>query len=245
MNLVSGGMRALCDTLDDLEDLRISTENRYRSLTRDEADSDGEVRGLGLSVDHPVVKQVGNALDVLRRQEHEMTLAVQREVRKSVFAPWVKAQKGVGEKQAARLLASIGDPYINESTGEIRTLRQLWAYSGYAVDGGRARHATKGMTQEELFKMGSPDIKMRAYLIATSCVKSLDGEYRAVYDADRLASAESVHISDCRRCGPQGKPALAGTPLSLGHQHARAIRKISKEVLRDLWLIAREAHTAA
>jgi len=241
-NLVSGGMRALCDTLDDLEDLRISTENRYRALTRDVADADGAVRGLGLPPEHPVVVQVGKTLDLLQTQEHQMTLAVQREVRKSVFADWVKAQKGVGEKQAARLLASLGDPAVNESTGEFRTLRQLWAYAGYAVDGGYARRPAKGMSQDDLFKLGSPDVKMRAYLIATSCVKALGGNYRIVYDMERVALADAVHASECRRCGPAGKPALPGSPLSDGHKHARAVRKISKEVLRDLWTTARAAH---
>ena len=45
---VHGGLRMLSDTLNDVEALRIATENRYRAATRDEADSDGEVRGLGL-----------------------------------------------------------------------------------------------------------------------------------------------------------------------------------------------------
>ena len=241
-SLVAGGLRAACDTLDDLEDLRISTENRYRALTRSEEDVDGEVRGVGLSADHPVVAQVGRTLDALREQEHQMILAVQREIRKSVFAPWLKKQKGIGEKQAARLLASIGDPALNESTGEFRTLRQLWAYCGYAVDGGVARHPVKGMSQEDMLKLGSRDAKMRAYLIATSCVKSLGGEKRAVYDAERARLVNAVHSGDCKRCGPSGKPALAGSPLSDGHKHARAVRKISKEVLRDLWMVAREAH---
>lgn len=241
-SLVASGLRAACDTLDDLESLRIATENRYRMLTRSVEDVDGFIRGSGLTEDHRVVAQVAATLDVLRAQEHRMTLEVQREIRKSPFAGWVKAQKGVGEKQAARLLAALGDPALNEMTGEFRTLRQLWAYSGYAVDGGVARHPVKGMSQDDLFKLGNGDVKMRTYLISQSCIKALGGDYRAVYDAEKARLADSVHASDCKRCGPSGKPALAGSPLSDGHKHARATRKMSKEILRDLWSIARQAH---
>lgn len=240
---VHGALRMLSDTLDDTEALRIATENRYRAATRDEADSDGAIRGLGLDDRHPVVAAVGATLDALRAEEHRMTLALKREIRKTPFSPWLKSPEtaGVGEKQAARLLAAIGDPYLNESTGEPRTLRQLWAYTGHAVDGGSARRPRRGMSQEELFAMGSRSAKMRAYLVATSCVKA-KGKFRAIYDAERERYADAVHVTDCVRCGPSGKPAPAGSPLSLGHQHARAVRRVAKEILRDLWLIARAHH---
>jgi hypothetical protein len=64
-----------------------------------------------------------------------------------------------------------------------------------------------------------------------------------VYDAAREQYAEAVHPTECVRCGPAGKPALPGSPLSAGHQHARALRRVSKEILRDLWLEARMVHT--
>ena len=98
------------------------------------------------------------------------------------------------------------------------------------------------MTQEEMFTLGNPTSKMRAYLIATSCVKQ-KGKFRGIYDAEREHYADAVHDVECKRCGPKGKPAQPGSPLSKGHQHARALRKVSKEILRDLWLVAREYHT--
>lgn len=240
---IPGELRLLSDTLDDVEGLRIATENRLRQLTRDEEDSDGEERGLGLDERHPIVATTAATLAAIADQEHQLTLQMQRELRKTPFSAWQKsdASRGVGEKQLARLLAVVGDPYINEGTGQPRTLRQLWAYTGHAVDGGAARRARKGMTQEEMFTLGKPSAKMRAFLIATSVVKST-GPLRDIYDAEREHYAEAVHATECVRCGPSGKPAQPGTALSAGHQHARAMRKVAKEVLRALWIIARAHH---
>ena len=241
---VPASLRLVSDTLDDTEQLRIAIGNRYAQATRpaDEVDADGKFRGHGLSDDIAAVRLTGKLLKDVERLEHEFTLGLRREIRKTIYAPWIAEQKGVGEKQIARLLAAIGDPYINEQTGQPRTLRQLWAYAGYAVDGHAARRVRKGASQEEVFAAGRPDAKMRAYLVATSCVKQ-KGRMREVYDIEREHYAEAVHAVECVRCGPSGKPAQPGTPLSPGHQHARALRRVAKEILRDLWVIARDHHT--
>ena len=87
----------------------------------------------------------------------------------------------------------------------------------------------------------SATAKSRCYLIAVSIVKS-GGPYRTVYDQARAKYATATHCAPCVRCGPQGKPALPGSPLSAGHQHARALRLVSKAVLKDLWQEARRIH---
>lgn len=235
--LVDQALRGASDTLDDLEDLRISTENRHRMLTRSEEDSDGHQRGLGLNEFHPLVAVVSHSLEALKTEEHLLELQMKRELRLSPFAQWAKTEKGVGEKQAARLLAALGDPYINETTGEPRTLRQLWAYAGYAVDNGTARKRKKGEKSN-----WSSEAKMRTYLVATSCVKALGGRYRAIYDLEKEYNTGAVHEAECVRCGPAGKPAQPGSLLSDGHRHARAIRAISKTILKDLYNIAKAAH---
>lgn len=235
--LYSGYMCLLSDSLDDIEALRIATENRVRALTRTEADADGEYRGLGLDARSPEVATAMAMLDMMKSLEKEATKALQREVRKSPLYGWVKRNKGIGEKQAARLLAVIGDPYWNDLHERPRTVSELWAYAGYSVIEGSAQRRRKGIKSN-----WNDKAKSRAFLMAQSCVKRLDGSYRKVYDAARAQYADSIHSTDCVRCGPAGKPALAGTPLSLGHQHARALRRISKEILRDLWLEARMIH---
>lgn len=340
----------LADVLDDLERTRIANENRLRQLTRGEADADGQTRGLGLPADMPQVAAVAAIVDGIGRLEHEAELNLKRALRQHPLGPWIKAQKGVGEKQAARLLAAIGDPYYNDLHGRPRTVGELWAYCGLhvlpvghmpgapqrGVAGGDLNFRTGQKSGDshassagpELYRpsgqsscehrdapaAGAPDThlgylacdtqraaaevgqagsdpnprsdgthvgvvgvapsrargqranwsataKMRAFLIAEACIKQLGAEckqlgenqhvegcscggYRKVYDAGRIKYADALHPVDCKRCGPAGKPAPVGTPLSLGHQHARALRLVMKAVLRDLWIEARAIHEA-
>lgn len=234
--LYSGYLCLLSDSLDDIEELRIATANRVRALTRTEQDSDGEYRGLGLDARSPEVATAIVMLEQMEALEHGAILSLKRELRRSPLFGWVKRNKGVGEKQAARLLSVIGDPYWNDLHDRPRTVSELWAYAGYAVHDGVAQRRRRGVQAN-----WNDKAKMRAFLIAQSCVKS-SGPYREVYDQARETYAAATHPHDCVRCGPAGKPALAGSPLSAGHQHARALRLMAKEILKDLWLESRAIH---
>jgi hypothetical protein len=68
---------------------------------------------------------------------------------------------------------------------------------------------------------------MRAYLIATSCIKQARSPYRAVYD-NRRAHTATTHPD-----------------WTAGHSHNDALRIVSKAILKDLWLAARDLHQAA
>lgn len=227
------------DVLDDAEKTRISNENRLRQLTRSEADSDGEERGFGLDLSHPDVARLAALVDALKQIEHQAGLNLSRLLRQHPLGPWMKAQKGIGEKQGARLLAVIGDPYINGQTGEPRTVSQLWAYCGH---GDPTRRKFKGMTQADLFTLGSPVAKSRLWLISCAVLKA-QGPLSSVYYDRKAATVGREHARDCVRCGPSGKPALAGSPWSDAHRHADALRVTGKHILRDLWLEARRIHT--
>lgn len=253
----------LADVVDDLEKVRIANENRVRILTRTESDSDGEERGFGLTNDHPEVAKLALTVKALAAAEHDAVLNLQRALRKHPLGPWVKRTPGVGEKQAARLLAVIGDPYFNDLRERPRTVGELWAYCGYHVinasgsgqqDGDdQIRTAAAGTQPHPDVAVGvapkrtanwSEDARKRAWLIATSCIKVANSPYRKVYDDARLKYSESTHPAECVRCGPKGKPAHPGSPLSPGHQHARAMRLMSKAILRDLWIESRALHEA-
>lgn len=245
------------DVLDDLERVRIANENRLRQLTRDTTDKDGEERGFGLTLDHPDVARLAALVNALTKAEHDATLNLQRMVRRHPLGPWIKQAKGVGEKQAARLLAAIGDPYWNELHNRPRRVSELWAFCGYSVHrlpaGSNPDHALRdaqaspvgvAVARQRGAKVNwSPTAKMRAFLVAESIVKA-GGPYRQVYDDGRAKYADAVHQVECKRCGPAGKPAPTGSPLSAGHQHARALRLVAKTVLRDLWREARRIHEA-
>ncbi len=239
-------------TLDDLERIRIATENRYRTMTMAPANEDGEdIGGWGLDERHPDVAQLAATIEALRALEHNATLQLQRTMRRHPLGPWVKQAKGVGEKQAARLLAAIGDPYWHTVDDRPRTVSQLWAYCGLHVIPGQtltdtrglgagdssatggdahprnATHATPGVAARR--RKGqranwSTDAKTRAYLVAVSCMKSPGSPYRDVY----LARREHTAVTH-----PDWTPI---------HSHNDGLRITSKAILRDLWRESARLH---
>lgn len=252
------------DILDDFEKVRIANENRLRALT------DSSDRGHGLSVDNPDVARLAALVDATKSLEHQGKLNLCRAMRAHPLWPWAKPLAGVGEKQFARLLAVIGDPYWNDLHDRPRTKGELWAYCGYHVipTSGSQRdhvpysHIAAGSTchpdrcivgvQNDIVGVApkrrrgersnwNEDARKRCYLIAESCMKQR-GHYRDVYDAARAKYADATHRSACVRCGPAGHPAAEGSVLSLGHQHARGLRAVSKEFLKDLWRESKRLH---
>jgi hypothetical protein len=238
--LAVGFLSIAADTLDDIERSRIAIENRIRALTRDEPDRDGLTRGWALTEDHPDVARLVAMLAPVQDAERQAELWLKRVFRKHPLAPWAKAQKGIGEKQGARLVAAIGDPYIRPEItypdGTVEPARprrgpdELKAYCGMDVRDGQAAARRKGQRVN-----WNPTARMRTYLVSESCMKQ-DGRYREIYDIEREYLADATHARACVRCGPAGHPALPGSPLSDAHKHARALRKISQAILVDLWV---------
>lgn len=227
--------------VDDIEKSRIACALRAASLR--------DVYGLAGSDEERTLAAISGALAAV---EHQATLALRRALRRHALGPWASRTIGVGEKQLGRLLAVIGDPYWNTLYDRPRTVSELWAYCGLHVlrsDPGHTLDGTHGQgagvaprRQRGVLGNWSSDARTRAYLIAVSCVRHRGGPYRAVYDAGREKYADAMHATSCVRCGPSGRPALPGSPLSLGHQHARALRLVMKAVLRDLWVEAKALH---
>lgn len=225
------------EVLDGLERERIANENRLRQLTRTGPDVDGVERGFGLTAEEPFCAGITALVDSLAKAEHLAELELTRLLRRHPLGPWVKAQKGIGLKQGARLIAAVGDPYWNGLHDRPRTVSELWSYCGYGDAAVQVRRRGEKIRW-------SPDAKMRAHLVAVSCMKT-NGPYREVYDKARAHYADSLHPGECKRCGPKDNPAPAGSPRSAGHQHAIALRKVAKEVLRDLWREAKRLHEEA
>ena len=272
LSLLDPSLVLPADVLDDIERVRIANENRLRQMTRggwsDERiksgkykdptelppDADGDERGFGLYETDQGVANLAAMVETMVKLEKDATSNLQKAMRRHPLGPWVKAQKGVGEKQAARLLAAIGDPYINSATGQPRTVSALWAYSGLHVlpasqsssdahthsaggeqtsDPGHPDDGTQSSTAGVAAKRQkgqkanwSTNAKTRAYLIATSCIKQADSPYRAVY-LQRREHTATTH--------PDWTP---------GHSHNDALRVASKAILKDLWIAAREIHNS-
>lgn len=250
MELFDPTLALASDALDDIEKIRIANENRLRQLTRSVEDKDGEVRGLGLDPNHPSVKRLSDIVDGLLDLEDDSTANLQKIMKVHPLGPWITQQKGIGFKQMARLLGAIGDPAVRpefkhkQEDGSVilepsrpRGLYELNAYCGYSVVDGAAPRKQKGQLAN-----WSQDARKRLWLISNSIVKA-GGPYRVVYDEAKAKYQDAKHKVECPRCTPAGKPAAeVGSPLKPSHIHTRALRAISKRVLKDLWLESRRLH---
>jgi len=233
-------LRLWAEMFDDAQKARIAQTNR------------AERGGVDPDIYEPHLERI-------RIAEHQCGLSMRRTYRRVVPAPivaWQKASNGIGEHLLARLLGQIGDPvwatpHHWEGTGAARvlvtdppfqrTVGQLWQYCGH----GASSRKTKGMSAADLAAMGNPSTKMILHLLAEACMKTRSSPYRLVYEEQRTATTDKTHTVECVRCGPSGKPAAEGSPWSLGHQHAHALRIVGKEILRDLWIVGGGSRSAS
>jgi hypothetical protein len=295
-SLLDPALSLAADILDDLERVRVANENRLRQLTRTAVDSDGEERGFGLDESHPDVARLAAMVATLKAVEHDAVLNLQHKLRKHPLGAWVKAQRGIGEKQGARLLAAIADPYINSAKGAPRTVSALWAYCGLHVlpvgqssygaqsaaadrnqlpagqssldapsdDAGGGQHGdpgqkgsdTHGVTAGVAAKRRkgeranwSGNAKMRAYLVAQSCMKQLDTDCRDGHGSNDAQFWSAVPACPCSPYRVTYDMRRAHTAVTHpewtdGHSHNDALRIAAKAILRDLWRAARDYHVA-
>jgi hypothetical protein len=304
-SLLDPALSLAADILDDLERVRTANANRLGALTRDTPDKDGLIRGFGLPLDHPDVTRLQALVTTLKCArsspgpdgcclEHDAEKNLTRKLKAHPLGAWIKKTKGIGEKQGARLLAAIGDPYIRpellNEDGTVRspegprTVSALWAYCGLHVlpighhtlddqskdvDGAsssashqapdaQARNAGgppsptghadlgahqlaasgaqlgdtgRGVHDTQLGDAGvaarrrkgqranwSSNAKMRAYLIAESCVKQLSTDCRDGHGTgDTQCSTTVAANNPGDRSGPEAQPTLVAP--SSGDQH--------------------------
>ena len=219
MSLSDPTLNTLATQFSDTEQIRIATANRLRILILDEADKDGVMRGWQLTENHDSVKALRAQLEAFEKLEKEMEKALAKQLKTHALHPWIKSQIGLGDKQMARLLGVIRDPYWNELHQRPRTVSELWAYSGLHVIHGQGAKRRKGQQSN-----WSAEAKSRIYLIAVSCIKQSKSPYRAVYD-DRRAHTAITHPD-----------------WTDGHSHNDALRIMGKEILKQLWIQSRAIH---
>jgi len=222
-------LAVLADALDDLERVRIATQNRVRSLQ--------QVKGLeGTKFE----ANLADLLDSLAALEKKATLDLQRAMRLHPLGAHVKATKGLGEKQAARLLAAIGNPADRPNPAK------LWQYAGHG-DPLRSRKR-KGQVVEF-----NPTAKMRVHLCAESAMKTRCGACTEAAKATRPPEPEHAapwqppHDCTCPTTHPlravydRERLKWADRDTSDGHKHNHALRIVGKTILLDLWKAARAA----
>lgn len=185
----------------------------------------------------PEVKSLIGELDLRLQVEKLAIRELNRVMEAHPLYDFIESKKGIGAKAVGRFLGLIGDPLWNGA--EERPRRgpgELWAYLGMDVRDGQAPKRKRG-------QKCNWNGQARAILIAHIAEAAYrQGDYREVYLAAREKYEGAVHPCDCPQCGPAGKPAQPGSPLSKGHQHARALRLVAKQFVKDLWDEALRVH---
>ncbi len=260
------------DVLDDLEDVKIASQNRLRQLTRTGVDKDGEERGFGLDATHPDVARLTALVAGLVDLEHQAALNLQRKMRAHPLGEFARTHRGIGDQRLARLLAAIGDPYLNSATGQPRTVSQLWAYCGLhtlpadhrlddthgsTVDGGQesgsdldhAKSDTPARAEQVAARRTkgqksnwSTKAKTRAWLNIESCMKQLDAGCKT--DTGVADHLDGCPCSAYRITVDHRRihTAVTHPDWTPGHSLNDAMRIASKALLRDLWRTARDIH---
>jgi len=213
------------EALNDIESVRMAQDNRIRSLL---AETGSDV----VPVEYQAIRAH------LDDTEKGLIKALEKAMKRHPLGSFVASTPGVGFKQAARFLAAVDDPCWNGAEGRMRRDHsELWKYLGLAP-GQRKKRGERAAWNHEG--------KMRSFLIAESCIKVTGNHrggignakrspYRDVYETSKARLDDAVHNELCVRCGPSGKPALAGSLLSDGHKHARALRKVQKAFIKDVF----------
>lgn len=179
--------------------------------------------------------------------EHAAEENLTRLLRQHPLGQWIMNTHGIGMKQGARMLAAIGDPYIRPEMTRVRADGTVVVEPSRPRKRGELRqYVGFGDAATQVRRRGvkarwNAKAKTRVWLVADKIVM-VGGPYREDYDVAREKYADAVHKEDCVRCGPSGHPALAGSPLSDGHKHARGKRAVAKAVLNDLWRESKRLH---
>lgn len=148
-----------------------------------------------------------------RKIIEEQCTGVEKHLRKlarqlPVWDAFALGVRGFGD---LRLALIIGE--ANGAIGDYRSVSAFWKRMGLAViDGGRQRKVTGDAALEHGY---SPERRAVAWNLGGELIKGCDPKYRAIYDARKEIELERV-----------------ATKI---HAHNRAMRYMTKCVLRDLW----------
>lgn len=227
-------LRVFAEMLDDAMRARIAAKNR------------AERGGIDAAPFAPLIVGMEDA-------DHQIGLALGRCYRRvvpSAIVAWQEDTLGIGDRLLARLLGVIGHPVHTrkhrwEGTGGDRVLvdlgpyerrvSDLWSYCGH---GDATRKRVKGMTADQAAAMGSPRAKMLVHLLSEGAVKEPRRRIADLLDGNQLLGGASWpyrHVYESTRVAVEDRDDWTDA-----HKHAHALRLVGKEILRDLWAVAKE-----
>ena len=268
--VVPATMGVAASSLDDIEKVRISTNNRLSAMVATRVGEDGVDRGWGLDANDPNVIAQCELLDRLAEAEKLAIKALSSTIKSSALHGWVKDQKGVGDKTICRLLAVVGDPFYHAREERIRTLPELWAYcglhtvpmEGYSEDDTEHRVAARRRKGQKA--NWNAEARKRIHIICDSLIKQgvrkkpkLDENGEQILDEEGNPEMVRYAITDwgqvyldrrAHTLKTHGKPEdrLPGyeenEEWTPGHMDLDAKRILGRELMRALWRESRDYH---
>jgi hypothetical protein len=157
-----------------------------------------------------------------------------------VWTRWLGAEIIVGGKpaKAVRGVSTVLTSNLLKEYGYCETydtVSKLWAHSGLSVtEEGKAKGRVKG---ERLSY--DPKKKVLAWKIADCFIKARGEPYRTIYDHEKERQLAKEYEAGYLKANYNGYKE-EDTHLSLGHAHARAMRKASKIFLQHYWEVTRK-----
>jgi hypothetical protein len=250
-------LRLYAKLFSDAQEFRKSLSNKLRSNTSDPDavdtfrqttdDLEEMAKKTLLSVyrrevPEPIQQWQSNSLGV---GEHLIARLLGEIGHPRIAEPWHWEGEGIGNRVIVQ-----GEPYE-------RSVSQLWQYCGH----GKPSYRHKGMSKDEAMAGGNPHAKAVTWNIVNGIVKASvrkdendermsKSVYGQLYLDTKERYADRVHSAPCRggvsaasptgrsRCKVDARYADVGDPFSAGHINAIAMRRVGKEVLRDLWIVA-------
>lgn len=240
----NGLLLILSASLDDMEGARIATGNRLFAF---------EEKGMKGT---PEAERLRRTVKTLLALEEEATKDLERAMKNHPYAPWVASAKGIGLKQAARLLAALGNVAARPNLGKLRQ------YAGHGDP--KRSHVRKENVRIEMDVEGgehvylpfSPTAKMRTRMVAKSCIVQRCKPCAARARAEKLRIQSetgkalndiklpwTAPASDCtcaqshpyRHVYDRERMKWADRDTSDGHKDNHALRVVGKKILKGLW----------
>lgn len=229
------GLLVYGDVFRDVQEIRRGVGDRLRTLQNEKG------------IDGGPAERLRSLYLFARETEQHVGEMLDRVMEGHPLAEFAAATQGLGIRSVARLLAVIGDPAVatDAATGERRerTVSQLWSYCGLAPSSAEGHFNVAAKAETALLavqtlrnRCAACRAACRARPVAPAstrppwapppedCTCLQRGYvYRVIYDRARVLYAQREGLSEL-------------------HRHRMALRRVEKEILKDLWRESRRVH---
>ena len=207
-------LRQLVEAKGNYQEMRKATWNQMLALNRLGFDNTEERKTIS---------------KMIKSEETKVVNAYSKIVKKMpVWTKWLENIHGIGPDAAGQIVGILGD------ISRFERISNLWSYCGYGLHNGDVQGLKKGQEHNYNHRFRST---LFAIAVNGFIMHKKDSKYGQLYEefkrVDREKHPEKV---DSGKKSKEGKVIYNYTDM---HIHMRAIRKMMKVFLKDLWIVWR------